>query len=267
LPPLELTIQRSDLEKNKIFIATPMYGGQNHGLYMKSSLDLQTVFHQLRIENRFSFLFNESLITRARNYLVDEFLRTDYTHLLFIDSDIEYDPQDVITLIALNKDIIGAPYVKKSINWGNIKKAITKNPDINPGELEALAGEYVFNPVPGTQRFSVFEPVEVLEIGTGYMLIKRDVFAKFKEAYPQFEYKPDHIGSANFNGDRKIHAYFDTVIDPVSNRYLSEDYMFCQWCRNIGIKVWLCPWMKTSHQGTYSFKSNLPAVAQYVGNL
>jgi hypothetical protein len=267
MPPLELTVQKSDLQKNKVFIATPMYGGQNHGLYMKSCLDLQTIFHQLQIENRFSFLFNESLITRARNYLTDEFLRTDYTHLLFLDSDIEFDPQDIITLIALDKEIIGAAYPKKSINWGNIKKAITKNPNIEADELEQLVGEYVFNPVPGTERFSVYEPVEVLEIGTGYMLIKREVFAKFKEAYPQFEYKPDHLGSANFDGSRKIHAYFDTVIDPVSQRYLSEDYMFCQWCRNIGVKVWLCPWMRTKHNGTYAFSGNLPSIANNVGNL
>jgi hypothetical protein len=79
---MELSIKVEDLRKNKLFIATPMYGGVNNGLYMKACLDLQAICFQYGIENRFSFLFNESLITRARNYLVDEFLRSGYTHLL-----------------------------------------------------------------------------------------------------------------------------------------------------------------------------------------
>ena len=87
---MEIQVNIEELKKKKLFIATPMYGGMAHGLYVKSCLDLQTTFSKYGIETKFSFLFNESLITRARNYLVDEFLRTDYTHMLFIDSDIHY---------------------------------------------------------------------------------------------------------------------------------------------------------------------------------
>ena len=105
------------------------------------------------------------------------------------------------------------------------------------------------------------------------MMIKRGVFDKFKEAYPNRAYRPDHVGQANFDGTRYIHAYFDTVIDSKANggngsdRYLSEDYMFCQWWRNIGGKIWLCPWMKTHHVGTYAFTGDMPAVANFVGSL
>ncbi len=251
-----------------------MYGGMNHGLYMKSCLDLQTVMIKYGIEVKFSFLFNESLITRARNYLVDEFLRTDYTHLMFIDSDIHFDPNDIVALMALDKDVIGGPYPKKSINWNNIAETARRNPDLNPRELENLVGEYVFNVVKGTQQFQVSEPLQVMEIGTGHMMIKRHVFDKMAEAFPQIRYKPDHVGQAHFDGSRYIHAYFDTVIDTVdsytgggSDRYLSEDYMFCQMWRKIGGDVWLCPWMKTQHIGTYAFTGNMPAVAQYTGRL
>lgn len=272
---MQLSIRAEDLRKCKLFVATPQYGGQNSGLYMKSCLDLQGLCIQYGIEVKFSFLFNESLITRARNYLVDEFLRSGCTHLLFIDSDIEFNPQDVLALIALDKDIIGAPYPKKSINWGAIWKACKKllsDPNFdeskfNPGELEGVAGDYVFNPVPGTQQFSVNEPLEVMEIGTGYMMIKREVFDKFKQEYPHLNYKPDHAGQANFDGSRYIHAYFDTVIDPDSHRYLSEDYMFCQYWRAIGGKVWFCPWMGTKHVGTYAFVGNMPKIAQLTGSL
>ena len=297
---MELSIKVEDLRKNKLFIATPMYGGVNHGLYMKACLDLQAICFQYGIENRFSFLFNESLITRARNYLVDEFLRSGYTHLLFIDSDIHFEPQDILAMLALDKDVIGAPYPKKAINWKNIATAMAKNPTIGPGELENLVGDYVFNPVPGTKQFNVREPLEVLELGTGYMMVKREVFDKFKEAYPKQNYKPDHIGQVNFDGTRYIHAYFDTVMDngytyddlyslvlkasngedvgeaakkfmdaekTATHRYLSEDYMFCQYWKKMGGQIWLCPWMKTQHVGTYAFTGNMQSIANHTGNL
>ena len=302
---MELSVKVEDLRKAKIFIATPMYGGFNHGMYMKSCLDLQGMCQQYGIETKFSFLFNESLITRARNYLVDEFLRSEqFTHLLFIDSDIHFNPQDILTLIALDKDIIGAPYPKKSINWNNVNKAARRafeeNPVMDPGELAGVTGDYVFNPVPGTTSFRVTEPLEVMEIGTGFMMVKRHVFDKFRAAYPKFNYRPDHIGQANFDGSRYIHAYFDTVIDngytfddmhrlmtraangedvkneakkllemeqKASHRYLSEDYMFCQYARRIGLNIWLCPWMKTQHIGTYAFNGDMPKIAALSGNL
>ena len=271
---MEIQVKIEDLKKNKVFVATPMYGGMAHGLYIKSCLDLQTTMAKYGIETKFSFLFNESLITRARNYLVDEFLRSDFTHLLFIDSDIHYNPQDVIAMLALDKDVIGGPYPKKSINWGNVAQAARNHPNMEPRELENLVGEYVFNVVKGTKQFQVTDPLEVLEIGTGYMMVKRHVFDKMKDAYPMIHYKPDHVGQANFDGTRYIHAYFDTVIDTAesitgggSDRYLSEDYMFCQMWRKIGGQVWLCPWMKTQHIGTYAFTGNMPAVAQYTCRL
>jgi hypothetical protein len=251
-----------------------MYGGMAHGLYIKSSLDLQTTMNKYGIETKFSFLFNESLITRARNYLVDEFLRSDHTHMLFIDSDIHYNPQDVLALMALDKDVIGGPYPKKSINWGNVAQAARSHPNMEPRELEALVGEYVFNVVKGTKQFTVTDPLEVMEIGTGFMMVKREVFEKMEKEYPMIRYKPDHVGQANFDGTRYIHAYFDTVIDTKesivgggSDRYLSEDYMFCQMWRKMGGQIYLCPWMKTQHIGTYAFTGNMPAVAQFTGKL
>lgn len=279
-----------------------MYGGYNHGLYMKSCLDLQNLFTQYQIEIKFSFIFNESLITRARNYLVDEFLyRSNATHLLFIDSDIAFNPQDILALLALDKDIAGAPYPKKSIKWGNIKKASLRSilnsyhgdkkqevitaleqnnlpalmgMTLEDGELPKIVGDYVFNPAPGTTRFSITEPLEVLEVGTGFMMVKRDVFSKFKEQYPDLKYKPDHVGQKNFDGSRYIHAFFDCFIDRGqgfgyggSERYLSEDYAFCQRWRFMGGQVWLCPWMQTSHIGTYMFEGNMPAIAGNLGEI
>ena len=265
---MEIKAEIADLQKKKLFVATPMYGGACAGMYTRSIADLSAICAKYQIPMQLYFLFNESLITRARNYLVDEFLhRSDCSHMLFIDSDINFNPQDVIAMLALDKDVIGGPYPKKAIKWGNVKKAVQMHPDIEPHTLEKVTGDYVFNPVKGTAQFSVSEPLEVMEIGTGFMMIKREVFPKFAEQYPHLKYKPDHVGQAHFDGSRYIHAYFDTVIDPKSERYLSEDYMFCQWWRNMGGQIWLCPWMRTTHIGTYHFQGDMPAVANYVGEM
>jgi hypothetical protein len=140
--------------------------------------------------------------------------------------------------------------------------------------LEKVTGDYVFNPVKGTAQFSVTEPLKVMEIGTGFMLVNREVFAKMEKEYPSIRYKPDHVGQAHFDGSRYIHAFFDTVIDTKdsitgggSDRYLSEDYMFCQMWRKMGGEIWLCPWMKTEHIGTYHFKGDMAAVANFVGEM
>jgi hypothetical protein len=113
-----------------------------------------------------------------------------------------------------------------------------------------------------------------MEIGTGFMMINREVFPKMQEAYPQLRYKPDHVGQAHFDGSRYIHAFFDTIIDTAdsatgggSDRYLSEDYMFCQLWRKLGGSIHLCPWMRTQHIGTYHFQGDMPAVANYVGEM
>jgi hypothetical protein len=217
---------------------------------------------------RFFYLFNESLITRARNYLVDEFLRSDCTHLMFIDSDIGFDPNDVIALSVIaaegtDKHIVCGPYPKKCIAWEKIKRAVDKGfADKNPENLEKYVGDYVFNPKEGTGSIALDEPVEVLEGGTGFMMIQRSALEKFQAAYPQYMYKPDHVRTEHFDGTREILMAFQAEVDPVSKRYLSEDYWFCQKSWDIGVKTWLCPWMKLQHMGSYVFGGSLIDLAQ-----
>lgn len=265
-------ITLEELRKRKLFLAAPMYGGMCHGTFTKSVQDLTAKCVQLGVELRTYYLFNESLITRARNYCADEFLRSDCTHLMFIDSDIGFNPDDVITLLALQDDespydVIGGPYPKKCISWEKIKMAVDKGmADQDPSNLENFVGDYVFNPVvaAGSKQVDIKldEPAEVSELGTGFMMIRRALFDKYREAYPELSYKPDHVRTANFDGTREIHAYFDCIIDPETRRYLSEDYMFCHNVRKMGGKVWLCPWMALKHTGTYTFGGSLAALAR-----
>ena len=265
---IEISVSVEELRKKKIFVATPMYGGQCGGQYTKSSVDLASLAAQYGMDVRFFYLFNESLITRARNYLVDEFLRSDCTHLMFIDSDIGFDPNDVIALAVIaaegtDKHIVCGPYPKKCIAWEKIKRAVDKGfADKNPENLERYVGDYVFNPKEGTGSIALDEPVEVLEGGTGFMMIQRAALEKFAEAYPQYMYKPDHVRTEHFDGSREILMAFQAEVDPVSKRYLSEDYWFCQKSWEIGVKTWLCPWMKLSHMGSYVFGGSLIDLAQ-----
>jgi len=307
---MEISISTEELRKRKIMVATPMYGGQCAGMYTKSSVDLSAVAQQYGMDVRFFYLFNESLITRARNYCVDEFMRSDCTHLMFIDSDIGFDPNDVLTLAALQSDnpddddydVICGPYPKKCISWEKIKAAVDKGyGDEDPEQLQRYVGDYVFNPAGGNGEIRLDQPVEVLEGGTGFMMIRKNTFEKFAEAYPHLSYRPDHVRTAAFDGSREIIAYFDALIDDknanvakevrgffeknpdasaedvvkflddpklsientqYSNRYLSEDYMFCQWTRKIGLKVWFCPWMNLQHMGSYVFGGSLTDLAQ-----
>ena len=263
----EIKVPIEELRKRKLFLATPMYGGQCAGMFARSVADLSALCVHHGIQLQMYFLFNESLITRARNYCVDEFLRSGADHLMFIDSDIGFNPNDVIALMAMQSedsdyDVLCGPYPKKCISWEKIKQAVDKGiADEDPNILDRFVGDFVFNPKATTQSIPLGEPAEVLEGGTGFMMIRRSVFAKYEKEFPHLSYKPDHVRTEHFDGSREIMAYFDCIIDPVSKRYLSEDYMFCYNVQKMGLKVWLCPWMQLQHVGTFIFGGSLDDLA------
>ena len=264
---MEVKIDINELRKRKLFVAAPMYGGQCAGMFCRSTNDLSAAAVHHGIELRYYYLFNESLITRARNYCVDEFMRSDCTHMLFIDSDIGFNAQDIIIMLVFIRqetayEILCSPYPKKCISWEKIKTAVDKGvADKDANVLEKFVGDYVFNPKGGAQTIQIGEPCEVLEIGTGFMMIHKSALKTFAEKYPQYYYKPDHIRTEHFDGSREIMMYFRAEVDPESKRYLSEDYWFCQKAQEIELKTWLCPWMRTQHVGTYIFGGSLADLA------
>ena len=264
---MEIKVEIAELQKRKLFLAVPMYGGQCAGMFARSVADLSATCTRYNIPLQLYFLFNESLITRARNYCVDEFMRSEATHLMFIDSDIGFNPQDVLALLALMDDespydVMGGPYPKKCISWEKIKQAVDKGvADDDANVLEKYVGDYVFNPKGGQNEIPLGEPVEVREIGTGFMMVRRKTFEKYHESYPTQWYKPDHVRTDAFDGSREIMAVFDCIIDPESKRYLSEDYMFCYNVQKMGMRVWFCPWMQLQHVGSYVFGGSLADLA------
>ena len=163
-------------------------------------------------------------------------------------------------MLRADKELSGGAYAKKGVNWHNVAAAARAHPDLAPEELDRLLGYYVLNFLPGTTTIQLDQPTEVQDLGTGLMLIKREVLERMALAHPEKTYKPEP------GSNRTITAFFDTAID-ARGQYLSEDYLFCQLWRAMGGKVWLCPWVRTSHTGTYAFRGDLRAISSRLPDL
>lgn len=257
-------IDLSELRKTKLFVGIPMYGGQCSGLFCKSMNEMTGTLVKYGINHINHYIFNESLVQRARNYIVEAFLQSDCTHLLFIDSDIVFSVNSVLTLLALQfkypdtYKVLCGPYPKKMIAWEKIVEAVKDNRDTSL--LEYYGGDFVLN-LESDEKYALDKPIPVLNAGTGFMLIPRDVFQKYDEAYPEQKYTPDHLRLKNFDGSKQIMAYFDTGIDKETNLFLSEDYFFCKKLRGINIPIHICPWISLDHTGQYNYKGSIAALA------
>lgn len=243
-------------EKIKLFIATPMYGGQCSGSYTQSILQSVAVLSANGIESSFSFMFNESLIQRARNALANMFMKGNYDYLMFIDADIRFNPTDIVHMIKADKDVICGIYPKKEINWTTVKMAMDKNVPFS--QLKDYTGSFVVNLVDYATETTVpvNQPVEIFNGGTGFMLIKRSVFEQMSEKVPT--YINDVVDLAGSMAVRdEIKEYFATSIEPETQRLLSEDYHFCRTWREMGGKIYAAPWCDLAHIGTFAFEGKL----------
>jgi hypothetical protein len=223
-------------ESTNLFFATPCYGGLLTDQYFLSMFKTQQQLMQQGLSFRVTTLRNESLITRARNILVAMFLESDCTHLMFIDADIEFSPDSILRMLAMDKPIIAGAYPKKTLP---VDFAINfKFKD---------AGRSILNTDNGA--------IEVLDASTGFFMIKREVIEKMIIAYPELHYKNDSSIDPNF--DKYCYALFDTILDKKDNRYLSEDYCFCRRWQDIGGSIWLDPNTKLNHVGSYTFQGDV----------
>lgn len=248
-----------------LFVATPMYGGRCFGAYVNSMMGLQAEAMRRGIPMQFALIFNESHIDRARNNLAKTFLATNHTHMMFIDSDIEFEANDVLKLLELadpitDRDVICGFYPKKEISWKNVVAAVKAGyADEDPSVLEYFVGNMVFTPamVPeSSQPRPIAELAPLHEGGCGFMMIQRHVFERIANAQPELIIKNQH----------ELHSFtvfFDAKPDPDANpvpHFLTEDYDFCRLVRNCGMKIWLAPWMKLTHHGYYRFIGDIEAL-------
>lgn len=267
----QIQLNIEEMRKMKIFIATPMYGGMCNGIYTKSLVETVSQLQNQGIPSQLYYLFNESLITRARNYCVHNFLKSDATHLVFIDSDIGWSAMDFMYMLHLmseNPDklrVFCGLYPKKAIAWEKVLKAAkTGQFDETPWELEQVAGDIAFNPRAADYPDGVapvYEPIKIKEGATGFMFIERSVFEEYAEAYPELLYTPDHLREGEFKLGEQITAFFDCIINEES-RYLSEDYMFSEYCTKLGIDIWALPLVELMHCGAHIFRGSLVKMAQ-----
>jgi hypothetical protein len=230
----------------KLFLSTPCYGGLCLDKYMISIIKLQLLLIQKGIQLMIDTTENESLVHRARNVAVGRFMqKTDADYFMFIDADVDFDPQAVVTLLESGHDISVACYPKKCVMWDQARDAIKKGDDRN---MAMLSSSLVVNI--GSARRSVENGfIEVLDGPTGFMLIKRDVFKKLEEKFPELWCKNDHQ-NRDFDD---YHACFDCMIDPVSKRYLSEDYAFCRRWQQCDGKIYASVATTLGHIGNLPF--------------
>lgn len=268
---IQLSVEelKKKLQGKSLFINMPCYGGMITGFTAKSIQDLVIISTKLGINVKCNYLFNESLITRARNYMTDDFFRSEYTHMMFIDSDIFFNALDVLILLSMvgekdkgsgkTMDIIGGLYPKKNLAADKMVAAVKSGLCDNDHEdIFKYGADLVVNLPPEVISIDVAQPVEVSEFGTGFMMFGKDVIDKMRRKYPETKYTPDHARTENFNGERPVYALFDCVIDPESNnRYLSEDYLFCKRARKVGFNCFVVPSIELGHVGTIMFKGSL----------
>ena len=225
---MNIQVNLDYLKTTRVHMCMPCYGGQLTESTFMSYIKWANTARQLGLDWTVETMTNESLISRARNTLVAKFLHTkESTHLMFIDADIGWEPWHLLVMLDAQKDVIGGLYPMKSlpIKWC----------------VNGIPGQ----PEPGPDQHLI----EVSKTGTGFMLIKRDVFEKL-DAHPATKPFKNDIG-LDPALDPYMKTYFDTAVR--EGRYYSEDWTFCENWRDIGGQVWVDKRVLLRHTGTYTF--------------
>ncbi len=207
-----------------------MFGGQCTSEFFNSALDLRGSLLAANVGHDWHVITNESLITRARQTAVAKFMFDDdikkYTHFMFIDGDIEFCADDVAKLFNLDVDIACGAYPMKK--EGSFVSAWIDGKLTEQGDLEKIDG-----------------PALCDYAGTGFLMIKRHVFEKMAEEYPELKH--------DMGGGRECYAFFDTFVSKAEDWkerfYCSEDYAFCSRWKDLGGKIILDPSIKLGHVG------------------
>jgi hypothetical protein len=185
---------------------------------------------QLGLDWTVETMTNESLISRARNTLTAKFLHNkESTHLMFIDADIGWEPWHLLVMLDAQKDVIGGLYPMKS-----------------------LPVKWCVNGLPGVEEDPNSSLIEVSKTGTGFLLMKRDVFEKL-DSHPAVRAFANDIGLPT-ELNQYMKTYFDTAVR--EGRYYSEDWTFCENWRDLGGQVWVDKRVLLRHTGTYVFDGN-----------
>jgi GT2 family glycosyltransferase len=204
-------------------------------------------------EVQFRDMYNNSIITEARDLFTHIFLKSGCDYLFFIDADQSFKPEDVLKMIEEDKDIIGGVVPKKRMNWESIQQAALHG--VPYEVLSKFSGEFNLALLPEQEQPEDFsKSFEVSHIGTGMMIIKRSVFEKLKGHTRKYTYTGTGILGVN-PGDN-MNEYWNTNISD-EGIMMGEDVNFCYMWRKLGGKVYAAPYAKTTHIGSYEFSGTL----------
>ena len=236
-----------------LLVCTPVYG-QPFMPYVESMMSLQEAFLTSGLKHEFLFIKGESLVQRARNNSITSYLETDFERFLFIDADIEFSPKDVAKLWNLDADVaVGCYPMKRLEKLENHPLFDAVCAVVGKEFAQKLVYQSVTTAWKDGELLDLDEfdgPVEIDYAGTGFMMIKREVFHKFQQEFEDrfhYEGKPGD----NVHDNRVSFNYFDTRVD--DEVFLSEDYAFCKDWRGMGGKIILEPSIRLKHYGTYGF--------------
>ena len=245
----------------KLVVATPCFGGQVSRIYAASLFRLQGV---LRAEHRdirlkLEMQENDALITRARANLVAAFLDDpEASHLLFIDADIGFAPEQVLRLLACGAEVCAAIYPVKRIDWDKVSRTVAAG-RLAPG----AALHYVLGVEDPERIVTRGEFARVRYAGTGFLMIRRHVLERMCERHQALRFRADHNYRDALGGSANRVALFECMIDPETGAYLSEDFSFCKRWIDMGGEIWADLASRLSHVGPTTYEGNL--ATQFAG--
>lgn len=238
------------LRGKSLYIATPCYGCLAHNSFVGSLLALQIECTKRGIPIYMDLFGNESLIHRARNILTARFLKSPATHMLFIDSDIGFDPSTVIRMLEFGQPIVSCAYPKKVHDFDRVVQKILEGDEEAAKSIQSCGLDYNVNIDRDVMSNDGF--VEVLDAATGFLLMEREALENICKAYdPELRVVNDIISSR-----KDVPEYIDIwecIRDPIGNegqkRLLSEDYSFSRKAQRCGYKVWMDLFSVIAHSG------------------
>ena len=251
-------------EKISIIVCTPVHSEVSMH-YTQALLEFQKVCMLKNILVSFVIL-KSSLVTQGRNLCVSSFLNSDhkYSHLLFIDADINFTPESIFEMIALDREVIAIPYPMKTINWDKVDRLSKEIKYKNSTELSTLGFTYPIKVADTSNIIVQNNVIEVTHAPTGCMLIKRQVFDKMIEKYPDLEINQPTILNGEETKNKNLYNFFDTLHDPITKKYYGEDFGFCQKWRDIGGKCYCYINRFITHVGEYQYSGRFRDELNYM---
>ena len=242
-------------EQNYLVIGTPCYGRQVTDLYAASLLKLQLACQQRNVRLMVHMMGGEALITRARQNVVAQFLaREAATHLLFIDADIGFEPEQVFRLMDFNADVTAAVYPLKRFDWRKVAAVVSTAPKAE--ELEATSLSYVVEFPDPTRVESRNDFAKARFAGTGFLMLKRQMLLAMTQRYPELHYAHEHRQNDEYDNSPWRYALFNCFVDETGT-YLSEDFSFCKRWTDMGGEIWIDLRSRLTHVGALSFNGDL----------